>query len=157
MRCRLSRSQRNAYRKLSRHGPVTPAFAFNGIGGQRYEEPPACIDAGVGRLKLGHLDKSGEKYFGKIVWLQSTVDNKPMVDANNPDEKKRNQPIIGLIMLKSFEFDDDEWDDGTIYDPENGKTYSCHLTLKDINTLRVRGYIGIPLFGRTEIWTRSKL
>jgi uncharacterized protein (DUF2147 family) len=101
--------------------------------------------------------KSGEKYFGKIVWLQSTVDNKPMVDANNPDEKKRNQPIIGLIMLKSFEFDDDEWDDGTIYDPENGKTYSCHLTLKDINTLRVRGYIGIPLFGRTEIWTRSKL
>ena len=101
--------------------------------------------------------KSGEKYFGKIVWLQSTVDNKPMVDANNPDEKKRTQPIIGLVMLKSFEFDDDEWDDGTIYDPENGKTYSCHLTLKDANTLRVRGYIGIPLFGRTEVWTRSKL
>src|SRR5881392_3393285 len=65
--------------------------------------------------------KSGEKYYGKIVWLQSTVDNKPMVDLNNPDENKRNQPIIGLILLRSFQFDDDEWDGGTIYDPENGK------------------------------------
>ena len=101
--------------------------------------------------------KSGEKYYGKIVWLQSTVDNKPMVDLNNPDDSKKNQPIIGLIILRSFEFDDDEWDDGTVYDPENGKTYSCHLTLKNANTLRVRGYIGIPLFGRTEVWTRSKL
>ena len=49
--------------------------------------------------------KSGEKYYGKIVWLQSTVDNKPMVDLNNPDDSKKNQPIIGLIILRSFEFE----------------------------------------------------
>ena len=102
--------------------------------------------------------KSGAKYFGKIVWLQDTVANgKPMVDMNNSDEKKRNQPIVGLVIMRSFKFDDDEWDDGTIYDPENGKSYSCHMTLKDFNTLRVRGFIGIPLLGRTEIWKRSKL
>jgi len=100
--------------------------------------------------------KFGEKYFGKIVWLQNTIEGKQMVDINNPDEHKRNQPIVGLIIMRSFQFDYDEWDDGTIYDPENGKTYSCRLTFKDANTLRVRGYIGIPLFGRTEIWSRSK-
>ena len=101
--------------------------------------------------------KSGEKYYGKIVWLQNVVAGEPMVDRNNPDQNKRKQPIIGLIIMRAFEFDEDEWDDGTIYDPENGKTYSCRLTFKDANTLRVRGYVGIPLFGRTEIWTRSKL
>jgi uncharacterized protein (DUF2147 family) len=101
--------------------------------------------------------KSGEKYFGKIVWLQNIIVGKPMVDINNPDVSKRNQPIVGLIIMRFFQFDDDEWDNGTIYDPENGKSYSCRLTLKDSNTLRVRGYIGIPLFGRTEIWKRSKL
>lgn len=103
--------------------------------------------------------KSGEKYYGKIVWLKNPTDNgKPKVDANNPDKGKRNQPIIGLIILRGFKFDgDDEWEDGDIYDPESGKTYSCYLSLKDINTLKVRGYIGISLFGRTETWTKSKL
>ena len=103
--------------------------------------------------------KSGEKYYGKIVWLKNPTDNgKPKVDANNPDKGKCNQPIIGLIILKGFKFDgDDEWGDGDIYDPESGKTYSCYLSLKDINTLRVRGYVGISLFGRTETWTKSKL
>jgi uncharacterized protein (DUF2147 family) len=83
-------------------------------------------------------------------------DGKPKVDRNNPENSKQNQPIIGLVILKNFRFDDDEWQEGTIYDPESGKTYDCNLTLKDKNTLRVRGYIGISLFGRTEKWTRAK-
>lgn len=59
-------------------------------------------------------------------------------------------------MLTGFRFDgDDEWKDGDIYDPESGKTYSCYLSLKDNNTLKVRGYIGVSLFGRSETWTRT--
>ena len=46
------------------------------------------------------------------------------------------------------------WEDGWIYDPNNGNTYSCEMTLIDHKTLKIRGYIGITLFGRTEIWTR---
>ena len=101
--------------------------------------------------------KSGEKYYGKIIWLKNpTENNKPRVDSKNPNKTKRNQQIIGLLILREFEFDGDgEWEDGKIYDPESGKTYSCYLTLKDKNTLKVRGYIGMSLLGRTEIWTRS--
>src|SRR4030095_5787758 len=73
--------------------------------------------------------KSGEKYEGKIIWLKNpTIKNKPILDANNPDKSKRNHEIVGLVILKDFEFDgSDEWEDGKIYDPENGKTYSCYM------------------------------
>jgi uncharacterized protein (DUF2147 family) len=100
--------------------------------------------------------RSDEKYHGRITWLKYPEKNgKPRLDGNNPDRTKRNTPIIGLVILKGFRFDDDEWEDGKIYDPESGKTYSSYLTLKDKNSLKVRGYIGISLFGRTEVWTKA--
>jgi len=101
--------------------------------------------------------KSGEKFYGKIIWLKSPTENgKQRMDGNNPDKAKRSNPIIGLLMLTGFKFDgDDEWKGGDIYDPESGKTYSAYLYLKDMNTLKVRGYIGVSLFGRTETWTRT--
>ena len=101
--------------------------------------------------------KAGEKFYGKIIWLKNATENgKQKLDVNNPDKEKRNNLIIGLIMLTGFKFDgDDEWKGGDIYDPESGKTYSSYMYLKDKNTLKVRGYVGISLFGRTETWTRS--
>ena len=101
--------------------------------------------------------KSGEKFYGKIIWLKNPTENgKQRVDANNPDKAKQNNPIIGLVMLTGFKFDgDEEWKGGDIYDPESGKTYTSYIYLKDSNTLKVRGYIGISLFGRTETWTRK--
>src|SRR4030095_12551770 len=73
--------------------------------------------------------KSGEKFYGKIIWLKNPTENgKQRGDANNPDKEKRGNPIIGLIMLKDFKFDgDDEWKEGDIYDPESGKTYSSNI------------------------------
>lgn len=100
--------------------------------------------------------KSGSRYFGKIVYLQFPTENgKPMVDKKNPDATKQGRPIVGLQLLSGFQFDDGEWSGGKIYDPESGKTYSCTISLKDANTLKVRGYVGISLFGRTETWTRT--
>lgn len=101
--------------------------------------------------------KAGEKFYGKIVWLKNPSNNgKQRLDNNNPDKKNQSNTIIGLVILKGFKFDgDDEWEGGDIYDPENGKTYSCYMYLKDMNTLKVRGYVGISLFGRTETWTRT--
>ena len=103
--------------------------------------------------------RSADKYFGKIAWLKSPDENgKSKVDSKNPDESKRNQPIMGLLILQGFKFNgSDEWEDGKIYDPESGKTYSCYMSLKDNNTLKVRGYIGVSLLGRSETWTRSTL
>lgn len=82
---------------------------------------------------------------------------KSKVDRHNPKKSRRNDPIIGLVLLKDFKYeaDDDYWQGGTIYDPKNGKTYKCKATLEG-EELHVRGYIGFALIGRTEIWTRSK-
>ena len=100
--------------------------------------------------------KSGQKYYGRIVSLQNPLNNgKPKMDINNPDKLKRNQQILGLIILIGFEFDGDEWNDGKIYDPESGKIYSCYLSIKNESALKVRGYIGVSLFGRTETWTKT--
>jgi uncharacterized protein (DUF2147 family) len=100
----------------------------------------------------------GDKLCGKIIWLKepNTEEGKPKTDINNPEASKHNRPIIGLNMLKGFEPDgNNEWENGEIYDPKNGKTYSCNMELKG-EVLEVRGYIGISLFGRTEKWTRVK-
>ena len=102
--------------------------------------------------------KRGNKYYGKLDWIKFPNDEngKPKTDKNNPDEKLRPQPEWGLELLKDFVYNEDNvYDDGTIYDPKNGKTYSCKMTL-DGSTLKIRGYIGISLFGRSEIWTRVK-
>lgn len=107
------------------------------------------------KVKIYEKDK---KYFGKIVWLQEPNDEsgKPKVDRENPEKSLRSRPILGLVMLRDFEYDEDlEWDDGQIYDPKNGKTYSCKMTLKDDGkTLDVRGYIGFSFIGRSQMWTR---
>ena len=96
------------------------------------------------------------KFYGKVAWLKvPTRDGKPKMDARNPDPNKRNNPIIGLVILKGFEKDGSkEYDDGTIYDPKNGKTYSCKMTL-DGSTLDVRGYVGISMIGRSTKWHRA--
>jgi uncharacterized protein (DUF2147 family) len=96
------------------------------------------------------------KYYGKIVWLKEPLKNgKPKVDDLNPDPKKQAVPLLGLQILKDFVYDaeDKEWEDGTIYDPKNGKTYSCNMTLAG-NKLNVRGYVGISMIGRTSVWTK---
>jgi uncharacterized protein (DUF2147 family) len=98
------------------------------------------------------------KFYGKIVWLKEpNRDGKPKTDINNPKKELRSQPIIGLLILKSFVKDSDkEYEDGTIYDPKNGKSYSCDITVKSNNELAIRGYVGISLMGRTTTWTRTQ-
>lgn len=105
--------------------------------------------------------KNGDTYEGKIVWLKNQYedgsDSKPNLDDKNPDESLRSREIMGLVILTGLEWDDDEWDDGTIYDPKKGDTYSCYAEFEDendLNTLKFRGFIGISLIGRTSYWTR---
>ncbi len=108
-------------------------------------------------LEKGHVEITleGDKYQGKIIWLKIPTypDGTQKIDKNNPDKTKREQPLIGLQVLKGLVFVKDHWDSGSIYDPETGKTYSCRITLKD-NKLDMRGYIGVSQIGRTQTWTR---
>ena len=102
--------------------------------------------------------KNNNKYFGKIIWLKNPNDEhgKQKVDKENPDESLRSRKLLGLEIMKDFVYDGNyTWVDGDIYDPKSGNTYSCKMNLsKDYQTLEVRGYIGISLFGRTETWKR---
>ncbi len=67
---------------------------------------------------------------------------------------KKDQPIVGLVIIRDLENQGDEWKNGYILDPENGKEYKCKMSLQDENTLDVRGYIGFSLIGRTQTWHR---
>lgn len=109
----------------------------------------------------GHIQitKYGDKYGGKIIWLKEPnyADGTPKKDKKNPDPAKQNNPTLGLNNLLGFSYEGKgKYENGSIYDPENGKTYSCVMTLENDNTLKVRGYIGISLIGRTDTWTRVK-
>lgn len=97
--------------------------------------------------------KKDNKYYGKILWGTGSETK----DVKNPDAKLRTREVIGLVILNNFVFDgEDTWEDGTIYDPREGKTYSCKITQQSKDQIKVRGFIGISMFGRTEIWTRIK-
>jgi uncharacterized protein (DUF2147 family) len=98
-----------------------------------------------------------DKICGKLAWLSepNNDDGKPKLDRNNPDPALRQQPLCGLTMLHNFrQVEPNRWGEGLIYNPENGKTYHATMTL-DGNLLKLRGYVGIPLFGETQTWTRA--
>lgn len=101
--------------------------------------------------------KQGNKYFGKLVWADKMyeADGKTSRrDVKNTDESLRSRSLKDLILLTNFVYDDGTYADGKIYDPKSGKTYSCKMTLNG-NTLNIRGYVGLPMFGRTSVWTRA--
>ena len=101
--------------------------------------------------------KENYVYNGKIIWLKKPKndDGTPKVDKNNPDETRRNDPMVGLVNMKGFTYKgNNKWDGGTAYDPDNGKTYKCKMELKG-NDLKVRGFIGVSLLGRTMVWLRK--
>ncbi len=121
-------------------------------------------DAILGVWKSGEgtgmvqIYKKGDQYFGKVVWLKvaNDPDGKPRTDINNPDEKLRTRPLKGLENLRAFVFKgENTWEEGRIYDPKTGNDYACEMKLVDENTLEVRGFIGVSLFGRTDVWKRQ--
>ena len=129
---------------------------------------PQPADAIVGKWlnedKDAHIQiyKESGKYYGKIVWLNEPNEpatGLPKLDDENDDETLRSQPVMGLVLLKDFVYDEDdrEWEDGTIYDPKNGSTYDCYMNFGDEKTLKIRGYIGISWIGRNTYWTKVAL
>lgn len=97
--------------------------------------------------------KKNNRYFAKIV-KSYTSEESAVCDTCKGS--KKGQPIIGLVIIENIKKDGDEFNGGTIMDPENGKTYKCYLELVDNNKLKVRGYLGFAVFGRTQYWNRKK-
>lgn len=101
----------------------------------------------------------GSKLCAKIVSLTEPNDKhgKPRTDVENPDPKLKTRPMMGLVFMEGFEpTGNNKWENGTIYDPKNGKTYSSYMKMLSANTIEVRGFIGFSLIGRSQTWSRVK-
>ncbi len=101
----------------------------------------------------------GNHYYGKIIWMlepNEFVTNQPKYDKFNPDILMRSRPLIGMNIMSNLQYiGDNIWTGGQIYNPEDGKTYGCELTLRDANTMDVRAYVlGMKMIGKTITWTR---
>lgn len=118
-----------------------------------------------GKSKV-EIVRNQDEYQGKIVWLEEEVypaddpeAGKVKYDRNNPDEKLRPRPILGLELVWGFRYDekDQKWERGRIYDPESGKTYNCTMWLDDDGNLNVKGSLDKwGLVGRSTIWTPAE-
>jgi len=125
--------------------PVAPAQDILGLwdAGESHVEIYAC----------------GDRLCGRIAELDEPLDENgnPKLDTNNPDEALRSRPILGMDLIAGFEPKGAaKWRGGTIYDPRDGKTYQCAMSLKSDGTLEVRGYVGLAIFGKTVVWTRPE-
>ena len=136
------------------------------LANEQQDEPQSVQESGdriIGRWltqpkdAVVEITREGDKYVGNIVWLKEPNDDdgSPVVDAENPDRRLQDRPVLGLRILRDFQFDGNRWVDGRIYDPASGNDYRCRMSLEDDGTLRVRGFVGIAAFGRTEVWTRQ--
>lgn len=120
------------------------------------EGPDAVLGQWWFPKKNGKMEvyREGDMYFGKVIEYE-----KPgQLDEKNPDPALKTRPFVGVVMLNDFRYDSQKqnWVDGTIYDGDNGKTYKCRMWFEDGNfeRLHARGFIGVSILGRTEIFTR---
>ena len=104
--------------------------------------------------------KSENLFFGKLIWLKEPKDinGKFKTDKNNPNKNLRNEKLLGLKILSNLMWNnkEKEWINGSIYNARDGKTYQVFANLSE-KKLKLRGYIGFSLFGKTTIWTKSNL
>ena len=97
-----------------------------------------------------YLDKGG--LYVKIIEIL------PLEHKNDLCEKcpgsLKDKPILGMIILRAAKFQDNVWQGAKILNAKNGKEYGCHISIEGPDLLRVRGFIGYPIFGKTLYWTR---
>jgi uncharacterized protein (DUF2147 family) len=130
------------------------------IGGSLYSGPgeafgpAAVLGTWLTAAKDGQVTifKCGGKYCGRITWSDTPED----LDDKNPDPSKRSNKVLGMTIMWGFEYDDGRWVGGRVYDPDSGKTYKGRMWLESADVLRLKGFVGITLLGRTETWTRVK-
>lgn len=101
------------------------------------------------------------QYVGRIVWMEEPLNEqgRPKVDEDNPNAALRTRPLQNLQILQGFTYNANrrEWSGGTIYDPEEGKTYDAVMRLEGNNTLVLRGFVmGMRMLGRNSTWTRER-
>jgi uncharacterized protein (DUF2147 family) len=113
------------------------------------------IDDETGKEKgIVEIFEHKGKVYGKIIEIFEQEKRHFRCEKCEGDDK--NKPILGLVIIKGLTKKGDVYEGGKITDPKNGKSYHCKITLQSKDKLVVRGYIGIPLIGRSQTWIRLK-
>jgi uncharacterized protein (DUF2147 family) len=115
------------------------------------------VDDSTGKAKsVVTIWEEAGKLYGRIEKLVDPDPKDPNPTCDDCTGDQKGQPVIGLRILWDLQKDGDGWSGGTILDPESGKTYKCLLSVEDGGTkLKVRGFIGLSLLGRTQYWLRE--
>lgn len=113
------------------------------------------IDEETGKIDsvIEVYEKEGKAY-AKIIEITDAERRNAVCE--NCTGKNKNKPILGMHILTGLKKDGEEWSGGKILDPKNGKEYKCYITLENNDKLKIRGYIGFAMFGRTAYWHRKK-
>lgn len=127
------------------------------------DDPDAVLGRWLSSKKRNQVQiyRQGDKYYGRLIWMLEPTDpttKRPKTDIENPDVSLRSRPLMNMVMMSDLVYKgNNTWTGGQVYNPEDGKTYSCDLTLRDPNSLDIHGYVmGISLLGRTKTWTRVR-
>lgn len=113
------------------------------------------IDDETGKpLSIVEVYEKNHKVYGKVLEILNPASRNRVCEKCMGEDS--NKPILGLTVIKGLTKVGNEFTKGKILDPKNGKLYSCYITLENQDKHKVRGYIGISLFGRTQYWIRMK-
>lgn len=102
-------------------------------------------------------DEQDPELCGRIAWLRKpyTDDGDLKRDPENPDPSLRDRPMCGIEVFTGLKRrDENTWAWGKVYNPKDGNRYNAYLDAQDDGTVRIRGFVGLPLFGKSETWTR---
>ena len=112
------------------------------------------IDDESGEAKsVVEIYEEDDKAFGKVTKIFRKDKQDAICDECDEDDPRKDQKILGMVILKNMEKEGDEWTNGKILDPNSGSVYKCTMWVED-GKLHVRGYIGFSLIGRTQVWER---
>jgi uncharacterized protein (DUF2147 family) len=139
---------------------VTPPAFASGTGGDK----PAAKSANAGEAgivgewwtekKEGRIRFSKYRdgtYTGVLTWSKH-----PRPDTENDNPKLRKRSIIGIILMWKLHYEDGEYEDGYVYNPEDGNVYRIDAKVIDRDKLKIHGYLGLSIFGQSQIWTRYR-
>ena len=110
------------------------------------------------RIQL-EIYSCGDRLCGKLIWFRRPNDaaGLPLVDVLNSDPALRTRPLLGLVVIRNFRrTGDNTWEDGEIYNPDDGVDYQAEMSIENDGTLRIRAYVLFTVFGETSIWTRIR-
>ena len=137
-------------------------FALASVAGAHAQQLSDKLQNAVGHWQVVNSDGSpggkvdtyleNGKLFGRVTEVRPGRTPKDVCDKCSGAYK--NQLILGMVIMRNFQPVGDDWVEGAVVDPENGKEYKGKIWSVEKDTLRMRGFVGIALLGRTETWTR---